>query len=65
MICEYFLKCKNEATCLVPHPILEIVPSCDRCARKAEYDPDELPRIIEVKGKNEFIVEGDISTLVT
>jgi hypothetical protein len=57
--CQYFLKCKNDATCLVPHPVLEIVPSCDRCARITEYDPDKLARILEVTEDGEFIVDKD------
>jgi hypothetical protein len=29
--CQYFLKCNNEATTSVPHPILKEVPCCQKC----------------------------------
>ena len=33
MMCEWFLRCTNEATHLEPHPILGEVPACDRCVK--------------------------------
>lgn len=33
--CQWFALCVNDATQLVPHPILGDVPACDRCADKA------------------------------
>ena len=56
--CEYFLNCKNEATCLIPHSTLKLVPSCNRCAKKVGFDPAELAHILEVKD-GEFIVDKD------
>lgn len=35
--CEWFLLCTNEATSVMPHPILTGgVPICDRCKAKTE-----------------------------
>lgn len=31
--CEQFARCANDATALLPHPILTYVPTCDRCAK--------------------------------
>src|SRR3954469_12091660 len=36
MVCEWFALCENEATILVPHPVLDTVPCCDRCASKLD-----------------------------
>jgi hypothetical protein len=35
--CEWFALCENEATKLIPHPILPDVPTCDRCAKRVEW----------------------------
>lgn len=35
-VCRWFLKCVNEATGTVWHPILGDVPVCDRCRKFAE-----------------------------
>jgi hypothetical protein len=61
LICEYFLKCTNKATCLVPHPILTVVAACDRCAKLAEHDPDELPRILEIKKDGQIVVDKELT----
>ena len=53
MKCQWFLKCKNEATVYVPHPILKKVPSCDRCARFAEEDPEKLEKVEERNVRNQ------------
>ena len=29
--CEWFARCGQDATSLLPHPILGYVPACDRC----------------------------------
>jgi hypothetical protein len=29
--CQWFLRCRNEAVMLEPHPILVEVPICQRC----------------------------------
>ena len=34
--CEWFARCRNQATQTEPHPILGDVPICDRCAKKLE-----------------------------
>ena len=52
MECRWFLKCKNEATVLLPHPILGDVPCCDRCAKLAEADPKDLKSVDQ-------LLEGD------
>lgn len=36
--CEWFLKCENDATTTVAHPVLGKVPSCSRCAAFARGD---------------------------
>ena len=36
MLCQWFLKCANEATKFRSHPILGDVPICDRCDEKVE-----------------------------
>jgi hypothetical protein len=33
--CQWFLRCKNQATTTVAHPILGDVPACARCAKLA------------------------------
>lgn len=38
MICEWFLLCANEASVLVPHPILGEVPTCTRCVEKFDLE---------------------------
>ena len=45
MKCQWFLKCENEATILVPHSVLKEVPSCDKCAEQSGYNPNELPKV--------------------
>lgn len=30
-LCQWFALCDHEAEWLVPHPILGLVPTCDRC----------------------------------
>lgn len=37
MQCTWFARCPNDATHLVPHPIIGYVPACDRCAAFAGY----------------------------
>lgn len=34
MRCEYFALCTNDADGYVKHPILGLVPTCQRCADK-------------------------------
>jgi hypothetical protein len=34
--CEWFARCTNLTHTAVSHPILDIVPICERCAEKAE-----------------------------
>lgn len=34
-ICRWFLLCTNPATVRVPHPILDYVPACASCAKRA------------------------------
>ena len=42
--CVMFVLCMNEATLLIPHPVLDYVPSCQRCADRLGYDTSgELP----------------------
>lgn len=42
--CTMFVLCANEATLLIPHPVLDYVPSCERCAVKLGYEiGDDLP----------------------
>lgn len=36
MTCEMFALCANDATGVVAHPILEYVPSCQRCADRLD-----------------------------
>lgn len=36
--CVLFLLCTNDATVLLPHPILDATPACERCAVKLGYD---------------------------
>lgn len=36
MKCEWFLLCENEAIGVSPHPVLEFVPVCRRCADKLD-----------------------------
>lgn len=31
-VCEWFALCDRPATTYVPHPVLFLVPACDRCA---------------------------------
>lgn len=33
-VCEWFAACSNDATGNVAHPILGLVPTCQRCADK-------------------------------
>ena len=30
-VCEYFLLCEGESVALVSHPVLDLVPTCQRC----------------------------------
>ena len=32
--CQWFARCTNPPTGLVSHPVLEFVPTCQRCADK-------------------------------
>lgn len=41
--CTMFLLCMNEATLLIPHPVLDYVPSCERCATRLGYDSTDAP----------------------
>jgi len=34
--CQWYALCINEATTVIPHPILGDVPTCERCANKYE-----------------------------
>ncbi len=34
--CQWFARCDNYATGLTSHPVLGVVPTCDRCAAFAE-----------------------------
>lgn len=36
VVCAWFALCDNEATGVVEHPVLEYVPTCQRCADKAD-----------------------------
>lgn len=36
--CTMFALCGNDATLLIPHPVLDYVPSCQRCADHLGYD---------------------------
>jgi hypothetical protein len=50
-ICQWFLRCTNEATGTTPHPILGEVPTCDRCAAFAQPDVDERAAMQSLKGR--------------
>lgn len=45
MDCQYFPRCKNIATVLVPNAFLGDVPSCDECAKMFVDDWEKLPKI--------------------
>lgn len=36
VVCGWFALCDNTATTVEPHPILTLVPICDRCRAKVE-----------------------------
>lgn len=38
VICSVFLLCNNPAVGTIRHPILDYVPSCERCANKLGHD---------------------------
>lgn len=40
-VCVMFALCDNDATLLIPHPVLDWVFSCERCARKLGYDVND------------------------
>lgn len=40
MICEWFALCTNETTLGASHPVLGVVPICQRCADKLGIEPD-------------------------
>jgi len=46
--CTMFVLCNNDATLLIPHPILDFVFSCERCARKLGYEVDGELAIADV-----------------
>ena len=35
-ICKWFLKCEMVATGYMPHPVLGLVPICNRCREKVD-----------------------------
>lgn len=48
--CEWFALCANPAEGLLPHPALEWVPTCARCAGRAE---EPLRRYVSVNEEGE------------
>jgi len=44
MNCEVFALCENEATGTFPHPVLDKVPSCQRCADKLDKQLTPFPK---------------------
>jgi hypothetical protein len=42
LVCEWFAKCPNGTLKVAPHPILDLVPCCDRCARMANISSNDL-----------------------
>lgn len=34
-VCQWFALCDRPATQVVAHPVLDLVPACDRCAARA------------------------------
>ena len=55
MNCNWFLKCTNEATVLIPHPLLGDVPACDRCAAMALGGDGDISNL----KKMDQLLEGD------
>jgi hypothetical protein len=55
--CEWFALCANPAEGLLPHPVLDWVPTCSRCADKINrIDPDAgvvLHRYVSVNEEGE------------
>lgn len=42
--CVMFALCENTATLMLPHPILDATPACQRCADRLGYDSSgDLP----------------------
>lgn len=46
--CEWFARCTNSTLQVAPHPILDLVPCCDRCRRAAEIPADRM-RNVEIQ----------------
>ena len=38
VLCSWFAFCDNPATVLVPHPVLDDVPTCQRCADRVKAE---------------------------
>lgn len=48
VMCGWFALCENEANGVVAHPILEYVPTCERCATK--LDLTLIPATFDMEG---------------
>jgi hypothetical protein len=46
-VCEWFALCTNPAIGLLPHPVLKLVPVCQRCCDKVEaLDADAAAKLV-------------------